>query len=234
MEFSVYFEQPNMTPNIDTLFEDERYIKIAELSYTEMIPFVQREFGERTRIIRFYIMLNLLILVLMIIFAIMQVVDGQLTLWQVLSHAMLGGTVIFALLIPLHEALHGLAYKLSGAPSISFGGNLSKFYFYAVADKFVIGKRAFQFVALLPFFVITTLLIILLANVPVAWQWVLWGVLLMHTGGCAGDFGMLSFYNRHGGEVYTFDDVEAEKAYFFQWQGEDFGKMLAEQHDAQV
>ncbi len=214
-----------MTPDIDTLFEDERYVKIAELPYTEMIPFVQHEFGERTRLIRLFIVLNLLILVLMVVLAIVQVASGQITLGRVISYALLGGTVVFALLIPLHEALHGLAYKLSGAPRISFGGNLSRFYFYAVADKFVIGKRAFIFVALLPFFVITTILIVLLLNVSPGWQWLLWGVLLMHTGGCAGDFGMLSFYNRHEGEVYTFDDVSQKMAYFFQEQEVNPGKV---------
>lgn len=205
-------------PNIDTLFEDERYVQIAELPYSEMVPFVQQEFGERTPLIRFFIALNLLILVLMIVFAIIQVSLGQISVWKVIGYAFLGGTVVFAVLVPIHEALHGLAYKLSGAHSIAFGANLRQFYFYAVADKFVIGKNAFRFVALLPFFVITTLLIILLWLVPVGWQWILWGVLLMHTGGCAGDFGMLSFYNRHEGELYTFDDVKNKVAYFFQEQ----------------
>ena len=205
-------------PNIDTLFESERYAQIAKLPYSEMVPFVQREFGERTPIIRFFIALNLLILVLMIVFAIIQVSLSQISVWKVISFAFLGGTVVFAVLVPIHEALHGLAYKLSGAPSISFGANLRQFYFYAVADKFVIGKKAFRFVALLPFFVINTLLVILLLLAPVGWQWVLWGVLLMHTGGCAGDFGMLSFYNRHEGELYTFDDVQNKVAYFFQEQ----------------
>lgn len=204
-----------MTPTIDNLLQEERYDKIEELSYAEMVPFIQREFRQRNQVIQGYIMLNIMVLVLMIIFGIIQIANGQIGFAKLIGLTFFGGTVIFILLVPIHEAIHGLAYKLAGAPKISFGGNVQQFYFYAVADKFVIGRKAFYIVALAPFIMITIIIMMLMFYVSVEMQWVLWGTLLMHTGACAGDFGMLSFYKRHAGEVYTFDDVKAGKAYFF-------------------
>lgn len=207
-----------MKPSIEELFNSDRYIQLAELPYTEMIPFVQHEFAQRNNIIRGYIWLNISILLMMILIGARQMWNGEIGFWPFIAYIFLGFAITLTVLVPVHEAIHGLAYKMLGAPKVSFGGNLRQFYFYAVADRFVVGARGFRLIALAPFVLITIATIIGLYLTPVNIQWILWGILLMHTGACAGDFGMLGFYKRHddGGEIFTFDDVSNKVAYFFQ------------------
>jgi len=58
--------------------------------------------------------------------------------------------IAFAL-IPSHEYIHVLAYKSKGAKNTSCDANLKKFYFMAIAYRFVANKKEFQIVALAPF-----------------------------------------------------------------------------------
>lgn len=203
-------------PTIEQLFTDE-FEQLEVLPYSEMIPFVQRQFQKPTRITRLYISLNVFMLMGMIGLAYWQISIGKVAFWQLLNAVFLGFAVSLTVLVPLHEAIHGIVYKLMGAPKVSFGGNWRKFYFYAAADRFVAGEQAFRLVALAPFVVLSVLAILgLLFTAPFV-QWLLLGVLLLHTGACAGDFGMLAFYEDcPPGEIFTFDDVVAKKAYFFQ------------------
>ncbi len=206
-----------MKPSIDELFDDDQYIKLAELPYAEIIPFVQHELAQRNGIIRSYIWLNILILLAMLAFGTQQVWSGHIRFFQLMSNVFIGFGITFTILVPVHEAIHGIAYKLLGAPSVAFGGNVRQFYFYAVADRFVVEQKGFRFLALAPFAVISALMMIGILLTPLPIQWILWGILLLHTGACAGDFGMLGFYYRHsGGEIFTFDDVNNKIAYFFQ------------------
>jgi hypothetical protein len=55
------------------------------------------------------------------------------------------------LVIPLHESVHGLAYKIIGAPKIHFGADLKQMIFYVAADKYPVGRKGFYFIALAPF-----------------------------------------------------------------------------------
>ncbi len=206
-----------MKPSIDKLFDESQYVQLEVLPYAEMIPFVQREFQYSNFIIRSYIGLNILIVIVMIGAGYLHISAGEITFGNLFYAVFLGFAVSLTIIIPIHEAIHGVAYKIVGAPKVAFGSNLRKFYFYAVADRFVIGSSGFRVVALAPFVTISLITIIILFFSSIFIQWLMWGLLLMHTGACAGDFGMLAFYHRHSeGEILTFDDVTAQKAYFFQ------------------
>ena len=120
------------------------------------------------------------------------------------------------LLVPLHEYIHVLAYKSQGATNTSYDANLKKFYFMALADKFVANKKEFEVVALAPFTSITTILIIFLFVVSHTWALTIVGILLTHTAMCSGDFGLLSYFEFHKDKkVVTFDDVENKVSYFY-------------------
>lgn len=206
-----------MKPTIEALFSEAQFTQLEMLPYAEMIPFVQREFKYPTPLVRLYIVLNVLIVGIMLVLGYLQISSSKINIGDLFSSVSLGLAASMTILIPIHEAIHGLAYKMVGAPSVSYGGNWRKLYFYAVADRFVIGRKHFRMVAIAPFLVISLLSIIALFFVSISMQWFLWGLLLLHTGACAGDFGMLAFYQRHPeGELLTFDDVAAQKAYFFQ------------------
>ncbi len=206
-----------MKPTIEALFSEVEFTQVEMLPYEEMIPFVQREFKYPTPLIRIYVVLNVLIVGILLVLGYLQVSSGRISIGHLFGSVSLGLAASMTILIPIHEAIHGLAYKIAGALRVSYGVNWRKLYFYAVADRFVIGRKDFRMVAIAPFLVISFLSIIALFFVSLPVQWFFGGLLLLHTGACAGDFAMLAFYQRHPeGELLTFDDVAAKKAYFFQ------------------
>lgn len=119
------------------------------------------------------------------------------------------------LLIPLHECIHMLAYRSQGATRTSFGVDLKRFVFLALADKFVADRRAFRIVAAAPFVVITICLFAAMAFVDVKTQLVLLVTISVHTACCSGDFGLLAYFDHHKGkDLVTYDDVAAKRSYF--------------------
>ncbi len=205
------------TPTIEELWNEALYTKLAELPYTDMVDFVQKEFGIGSFTTRLYIGLNILVLLIMLVLGIWQIRSGLISFWTLITNVLLGFGIVLTLLIPVHEGIHGLVYKILGAPKVNYGANLRNFYFYAVADGFVLDRNAFRLLALAPFVLISIAAIIGIAFTSIYWQWICWGILLMHVGACAGDFGMLGFYTRHkDGNIFTYDDVPGKVAYFFQ------------------
>ena len=198
------------------LQNEEAYEKILVLRHDDILPFVQNVFSEGSLIIRLYIVLNILLFIGMLIFGAWQLYHQLLSFWAQLGFFLLGLTIGLLPLIPVHEGIHGIAYKLVGAPKVSYGGNLKQFYFYAVADFFVVTASNLRFIALAPFFVINGLIILCFFYVGLKIQWFLLGLLLIHTAACSGDFAMLGFYVRYPGEkIYTYDDVKNKISYFF-------------------
>jgi hypothetical protein len=121
----------------------------------------------------------------------------------------------FIVLLPLHEGIHGAVYQICGAQDVRFGGSLKQFYAYAVAHKFVVGQRAFAWVAVTPFLIINALLVAAAVMFP-AHSFFLIAVLLFHTAGTSGDFAMLNFLWRHRrDEVYTYDDADEHRSFFY-------------------
>lgn len=119
-------------------------------------------------------------------------------------------------LIPIHEWIHGVAYKAVGAVTTSYHMNLRKFYFFALADQFVAGWREFRLVALAPFVIISVLLIALMLLSTNEWTFAFLGALLMHTACCTGDFALLSYFLEHADqEVVTYDDKKTGTSYFY-------------------
>ncbi len=187
------------------------------LSHDEIMPFVEEQFRNKSTVIKAYIGLNILLFVLLVFLGENDFSNGLIGGLSILKYIGIGALLVFTVGIPVHEGLHGLAYKLSGAPKISYGANWRKFYFFAAADKFVASKTSFTFIALLPFVAINLFVIVPVSFVPLYLKWVLLGILFFHTTACAGDFAMLGFYEKHKHckELLTFDDVQAKQSYFY-------------------
>ncbi len=201
---------------VEELKQNPNFERWISLEHKDILPFVQREFGKKAWLIQGYILLNILLLALMIVLGAWQASKGIASTGNIILYSILGFAITLTLLIPVHEGIHGLAYKLLGAPKVKYGSDIRKFIFYAMADHFVAGSRDFTIVALAPFILINFLAVLGIFYVSLNYQWLLLGVLLMHTGACAGDFAMLSFLMRHKEEeVYTYDDVENNISYFY-------------------
>ncbi len=194
---------------------DHGYVRLDRLEHHDLTPFIGTYMRKWTGYAIGYYLCNIL-LILLTVYLFMDGFrqpdyrfEGRFTQFSY-------GTVIAFLLIPLHEYIHVLAYRSQGAMDTSYDANLKKFYFMALADRFVADRQAFRVVALAPFAVITAALTALLPFVHPDWILTIISVMLMHTAMCMGDFGLLSYFQHHRDkDVVTYDDVENKVSYFY-------------------
>ncbi len=204
----------NDKPSIDELEDETAYEKVLTLPYDNLAPFVIR--GLRT-----------LTLPMMLVWTV-AIVSAALTLflWPrsgntpdhpgIVLGLATGLLLIPLLLVPVHELLHLIPFRLAGARDIRVGADLRQGIVYVTAHRFVAGLNLFAVVALTPFLIITASLVAVMFFVPPWWQWVLTLALLAHTTMCAGDAALLGYLERYRGrKVYTWDDVDKKEAYFY-------------------
>jgi putative zincin peptidase len=209
--------------SVDELQQNPAYHLLLVLRHDEIIPFVQEHLPGRTAAMKFFWGAHIALLACMTVVAFGDVNSGAMGWGTILRQFAIGFILTLPALIILHEAIHGLTYKLAGAPKVSFGVNWRMFYFYAVAGNYVVSRRQFIFIGLAPFVAVTSAAITALFFTSPPLNWILWGVLLMHTGACAGDFALLGFYEKHRQypEMLTFDDVENKTSWFYVREEED-------------
>ncbi|MBV5314302.1 MAG: DUF3267 domain-containing protein [Prolixibacteraceae bacterium] len=194
---------------------DNGYVLLDQLEHKELVPFIRIYMKKRTKYSVFYYLSNFIVFALVGYFFIQGYNLPDHSFGDRFTHFSYGLAIAFALL-PLHEYIHVLAYKSQGATNTSYDANLKKFYFMALADKFVANKKEFEIVALAPFIVITTTLVILLFVANANWTLTISSVLLAHTAMCSGDFGLLSYFEfNKEKQTVTFDDVENKISYFY-------------------
>jgi hypothetical protein len=210
-------------PTVIELQKSGKYELMAQLNHQQIKEFVIEQLAGNSKIIKIYMIYQVLMIMIGMFFFTRSIVlafKGDLIPLYFMLAALF---FCFSLLIVIHELLHGIALKLSGAPKVSFGGYLKKFIFYAEADRFVINRRQFAFIALTPLLVVklvTLIVVILFFNHPVFYFLIF--VMSAHSLFCAGDIGLLSvFYKIKNVEIFTFD-VKAEKtSYFYMKKSED-------------
>jgi hypothetical protein len=120
------------------------------------------------------------------------------------------------LLLPIHEGIHALVFKALRAPEVGFGYSIKSLIIYAYAQRFVMTLRENAVVAVMPFLVITTGLVIAWGVWPSLW--LMWGsILFYHTLACIGDYVLVVYAvkNRHR-TVFTYDDLDERKSYFYE------------------
>ncbi|MCS6980221.1 MAG: DUF3267 domain-containing protein [Flavobacteriales bacterium] len=126
------------------------------------------------------------------------------------------GMLAFFALIPVHEGLHALAYRLSGARNVRVEAHWRQGYFLALAPRFVADRRSFFFVAFLPFVLITGAHGLTIVFIKAEWVTGVWGSLIMHTLGCVGDFSVVRlFLDRSDCEVVTYDDLSGTTYFLY-------------------
>jgi hypothetical protein len=199
---------------------ENSYTLLDKLGHKELVPFIRTYIKKKTKYSIFYYLSNFIIFGLAGYFFMKDFNTTSFDIGNRFTHFAYGLAIAFALM-PLHEYIHVLAYKSQGATNTSYDANLKKFYFMALADKFVANKREFEIVALAPFTFITTILTILLFLVNSNWTLAIIGILLTHTAMCSGDFGLLSYFEfNKDKQVVTYDDTENKISYFYGRTGE--------------
>jgi hypothetical protein len=204
-----------LTP--EDLQNESEFELLTEISHHELREFVISQIAREKFIIRIYSVYQVVMVMLFtFVFTrgIVMAIKGFPELIITVGIAI--GCSLSALII-IHELLHALAYLLCGARRISFGSDLRKFIFYALADKQVIAPGAFRVVALMPFVVVKVFCLI--AIIVFYGQSVVYfpiAVMCLHSLFCAGDIAMLAFYRLHRDkEIYNYDDKREGKTYFY-------------------
>ena len=193
------------------LRDEERFVKLDTLDHQNLGRFVTQYFWRRpTAAVALHHLFTLSVLAALVATGAQRrySLDGWL--------GNLGAALLlFLLLVPVHEALHALAYRLLGARDLHWGISWQWLSVYVIADQYVAGRVEFFVVAVLPFLVLNGLLLLASVLFPGA-RLLLLMVLLLHQTGTSGDWALLNYFYLHPGEVYTYDDAPSHYTYFFQ------------------
>ena len=206
-----------MNPTINELQNNGKFELIAQLNHREIKEFVIRQLTANGKMVRIFMVYQVFMVLLGIFFLTRSIVPAFNGNIQPLFYTGAALIFSFSILVVIHESLHGMALKLTGAKKIAFGGYLRKFIFYAEADRHVLNRRQFALVALTPLIVVkaaTLAGVILFVHQPVFYFFIL--IMSTHSLFCAGDIGLLSlFYQFKGTDVYTFDVKEEKRSYYY-------------------
>jgi len=201
-------------PTIEELEDGSAYEKVLTLPYSDIAPFVIGRLKS----------FNLSMMAVWILLAI----AAFLIIWfwpgirysqenpRIFFGLATGLTLLPVLLIPVHEGLHLITFRLSGAKDIRYGADLRQGIIYVTAHRFVADTRLFSAVAFTPFVVITACIGAAMIVSPPWWQWVLSFTLFTHTTMCAGDTALIGFMRGfRQRNAYTWDDADRKEAYFY-------------------
>jgi hypothetical protein len=195
--------------------ENAGYTLLDRLNHQELVPFVQLYIRKRTRFSILYYTANLVALGFSVFWFVWNYQLGSVKTGEGFSYFSYGILIAF-LLIPIHEYIHVLAYRWQGATQTYYNANLKKFYFMALADRFVANEREFQIVALAPFVVISALSISLAFLTGTLGTFTVLGTLVTHTAFSSGDFALLSYFDFHKNkDVITYDDKATGLSFFY-------------------
>ncbi|WP_167616106.1 DUF3267 domain-containing protein [Maribellus sediminis] len=202
-------------PTIEELLDGEQFELIAELEHATIKEFVLEQLATGGKIITAFMVYQVIMLLAGIFFVTRSIVMAYHGINEPLIFSGIALLFCFTLLIPIHELLHGLALKLTGAEKIYYGAYFRKFIFYAEADQHVLNKSQFELIALAPLVVVKILTIIgllIFFNSPVFYLMIM--IMAVHSFFCAGDIGLLSLFYRHR-DVFTYDVRSEKKSYYF-------------------
>lgn len=201
-----------MKPTIEELRNEEKYRLILAVPFENLLPFLFDNMSAATKTMRFFYSF-LIMCALSVIFFVFQT---EKAFGQIFWYGLVGFLSSFTIMVPIHELLHGLAFKIFGARKLKFGKDIKQMMFYVTVNNFVMNRRQFSVLALLPFITVTFVLLALELLVPGPLRWFCLSAMFWHATMCIGDFAMLSFFEKNKNlELYTFDDVSKKSTYFY-------------------
>lgn len=213
-----YFEKlknpkENLNPYNPESLQSSGYENKLTLYHADILPFVKSSLKLKNIYSVSYYLLNLFF-VLILLFCSYLYFDETKNIDSILSYAGLGFGGAF-LLLPLHEWIHGLAYKFCGAKKVNYKADFKNLVVMAIADKFVVNAWQIIFVALAPFVVITSLFLLALIFTGSPYNLTIISIIVVHTSFCIGDFGICAYIKQNQNQgIITYDDFENKVSYF--------------------
>jgi hypothetical protein len=129
----------------------------------------------------------------------------------------LGFMAGFLVLLPVHEHLHGLAYRAFGARQIQVRYDLRRLTALCIAPGEVLTGGKFAVVALAPLAVLQPALVLGVWMMPGGTPSLMMaGACLLHLGACSGDVAFVEYvWSNRGRGLVTFDDPASPVTYFY-------------------
>ena len=202
-------------PDVEQLQNEGLYTQILELNFDDMIPFVLSTIRKKGLMSWLYAAVNVIGLSGIGIYSIWGFCTGWINWSGFIIQLILGIFAGSLIIIPFHELLHGLAYKILGAKKIQFGANLQQFFFYVTANRFPVNRKELYFLAMLPFITVNTVLLMVVIFWMPQYTILLGFLLFSHNLMCIGDFAMANYVSNENEEVFTYDETEEKKSYFY-------------------
>lgn len=196
--------------------ESNGYQLIDRLDHKELVPFIQQYLFQKS-----FWPVSFLGFILLMLAAIGLMIGAGISTHPYFNtnDAFVKLSLGFAsafLLIPLHEYIHTIAYRLCGAREVTYDADLKKLIFMAMAHRFVAGAGEFRFIAIAPF---ATISLLGFATMPFLGGYHIYnalGLVFMHAAFCGGDFAMLAYLDFHKDkEVVTWDDKVNKVSWFY-------------------
>jgi len=194
------------------LQDEQRFRLVDVLEHQNLLPFIQKYyFNLRSPVIQAHFLL--LLAYLLAAGLSIPAVTAAGRDWVVQSGF---AVLLFLPLIPIHEAIHGLVYRLYGARDVRFSASLRRLYAYAIADAFVVNRAEFTWLALAPFLAINGMLLLVAIFWPEARFFAL-ALSIAHYSGTSGDFALLAYvWQRRDWPIYTYDDAGRRLSFFYE------------------
>jgi hypothetical protein len=204
-----------MALTVEDLDDQSRFRQIREIPYSELVEFIIDYMLKKTGLT--FLFWSICLLFLGIALTVRINLTGYFPFSKVFLHTILGLIVLPVLCVPIHELMHIIPYYLAGARKIRIGMDLQQFIFYVTAHRHVAGPLQFTIVALIPFIILSIIILFIVFYLPGLWKWSFSLFLFVHATMCAGDFAMLNFYwiNRKK-KIFTWDDADGKIAYFYE------------------
>lgn len=211
----MFYKCLNVSP--EDLFDSTKYILVDKINYSNILSFIYPYIKPREKVMYSFYLVLLIEGVFWGYYSVKLFSSNIFTIWEYVGNTLLWMVLPFLLIIPVHEMIHGIAFKIMGAKKLTFGANIREMVFYVTADRFVLNKSMFIFLALTPFCIFTAFFIWFLFSSSFVVQWIGAMLLCLHTSCCIGDFALISYIgiNVPRGKFYTFDDISVKTSYFF-------------------
>ncbi len=208
-----------MMPTIDELQNNPEYKLIKELPHAKITGFVLSYIKKKNSVMNAFYIFHAMLIAVLLYFLIKNIIFPLYSWGSILWAAGIALISVFTIIIPVHEGIHAIIYKMLGAKNIRFGADFKNMIFYATADKYVTKRNKFIIVALAPFiFVIMgcTVYALIVGQHAIYFSLIF---MILHGMMCIGDFALLSFYAENKEKIiYTFDDTRNKISYFYQFK----------------
>jgi Putative zincin peptidase len=210
-------------PSIEELHNPNFFSLVESFKIDEMMLFLMKELGRkpavfpksRAPITRKMIRIVLLSLIGAFLGYFIGSQMGKLKIPFIQILWALGFMIL--VLLPIHEGIHAIVFKLLGAKKVGFGWTPKTLMVYAYSQKFVMTLKENAIVAIMPFLLISIALLSAIWAIP-NYKILFISSMILHTYGCLGDFILINYYLKNRDrQMFTYDDLEGENmTYFFE------------------